>query len=298
MNKYWFKDVVTAIGIGLILSPLIGYGVFYLLAQVQAAEEPTNNQIVLDSQTPAASEVFIQNPWSDETILSDSKDVLKKITSNKAATAPGPEKVILNVPLIKQIYNLTCEVTSLQMALKYRGIDTTQEDLMQKIGYAHPTQKTVRPDGQIIWADPDEGFVGSEKGVMYTAQEGLKGATGWGVNAGPVAKLAGQFRPGSFAKKQAGTEDLKSSLRQGNPVIMWHVRDDAPIKDHIYYSTPAGKQIKMVKNHVNLVVGFQTGTDNQTIYYINDPHFGNLQLNEPDLVRMWSKFDYSMVSVA
>jgi len=206
-----------------------------------------------------------------------------------------PSSVMLNAPLLYQAYNLNCEATSLAMALQYRKIQVKPQELMPKIGYADPTKKSF-VKGKIVWGDPDKGFVGNEKGFLFTSAAGMAGGTGWGVNNGPIAKVADSFLPGSIELDNATLDDLKQALAQDKPVIFWHQRDDAR-REVLTYTTPEGKEVKQFQNHVNLLVGYKTDSKGQTIYYFNDPVFGKIQYKESDLIRIWAKYNNNIVVV-
>lgn len=206
-----------------------------------------------------------------------------------------PNSVMLNIPLIYQAYNLNCEATSLAMALQYRKIQVTPQELMPKIGYADPIKKSFQK-GKMIWGDPDKGFVGNEKGFLFTSTAGIAGGTGWGVNNGPVAKVADSYLPGSIEIDKATIEDLKQALAQDKPVIFWHQRDDAR-REILTYTTPEGREVKQFQNHVNLLVGYKTDSKGQTTYYFNDPIFGKIQYKENDLIRIWAKYNNDIVVI-
>ena len=87
----------------------------------------------------------------------------------------------LNIPAYKQIYNQSCEASSLRMALEYRGVVTTDEDILAQMGYDGEPAKNV--DGRRIWSDPHKQFVGSRDGDQTQF-------TGYGVFAEPVAAAA------------------------------------------------------------------------------------------------------------
>jgi len=206
-----------------------------------------------------------------------------------------PDQVLLKIPLIYQKYNLNCEATSLAMALQYRGINVSQEEVLTKIGYTEPIKKQWK-DGKIIWGDPDKGFVGNEKGFVFTSSAGLAGGNGWGVNNGPVADAADTYRPGSKEIDGATLEDLKQALAQDKPVIFWHKRDDAR-QQILTYSTPEGKEVKQFQNHVNLLIGYKTDKKGNVSYTFNDPIYGVINYSEKDLIRIWGKYNNEIVIV-
>lgn len=206
-----------------------------------------------------------------------------------------PNSVLLKVPVLMQQYNLNCEATSLAMALQYRGEKVTPQELMPKIGYAQPIKKTFK-DGKMIWGDPNLGFVGNEKGFLYTKAAGLAGGTGWGVNNGPIARVANDYRPGSKEIDAANLEDLRQALAQDKPIIFWHQRDDAR-SEVLKYLTPEGKEIKIFQNHVNVLIGYKKDATGNFSYIFNDPIQGKITLSEKTVIREWGKYNNEIVIV-
>jgi uncharacterized protein YvpB len=249
------------------------------------------------TSTPEQKDITNKNSQSaDPNPLRQAQNILPdKQVNNIKEDKPLPSEAMLKIPLILQIYNLSCEAASLQMALKYRGLDYTQDELMVKIGYAEPFKKRWQ-DGKMIWGDPDLGIVGNEKGYLFTTSSGLAGGNGWGVNNGPVAKAAEAIRPGSFEKDKADINDLKRALANDQPVIFWHARNDAR-KEVISYFTPEGKEIKLFQNHVNILTGYQTKPNGTTVYYFNDPIYGKYSLSEKDMLFIWNKYNNDIVVV-
>ena len=202
---------------------------------------------------------------------------------------------VLAVPLIEQVYPLSCETASLQMALEYRGIHKTQDELLALVGQAQPVKKIINPDGTMIWGDPDQGFVGDVTGYVWTTAHGLLDATGWGVDNAPIARVANIFREGSIAKDNATIDDVTAAIDAGDPVIWWHRRDDMKT-DALTYTTPEGKSVLLSPNHVSLVVGYQTSPLGRD-FIINDPKYGRFTIDEATFARWWGKFDNDMVIV-
>jgi uncharacterized protein YvpB len=206
---------------------------------------------------------------------------------------PGQSK-ILDVPLYQQIYTLSCEVTTVEMILSYFGTKggENQDTLMQKLGYADPIVPEFRGD-TMIWGDPDKGFVGRVDGYMIDLNVGIRGATGWGVDKGPTARLLRQFHPQSY-EGTGSINSLISNLDQGNPVIYWHVRDE--FSPEVYqYQTFSGKTVDLKQYHVALVTGYEVDAAGQITFIINDPDFGQYRINSVDLDRQWGKYNYDMV---
>ncbi len=201
--------------------------------------------------------------------------------------------VLLSVPLVEQSYRLSCEAASMEMVLRYYNHVANQSELMKKIGYADPYIKKYS-DNVLIWGDPDIGFVGDEKGYIWIPTLGLHGATGWGVNPGPVARVLKAFLPQTLIPTNPAISDIITALENQKPVIFWHKRDDM-YEDTIVYMTPLGKSIDFTSNHVSVIVGYEKKNDGKRYFWINDPTYGRLHIDEETLVRWWKRQDYKLV---
>jgi uncharacterized protein YvpB len=212
--------------------------------------------------------------------------------------SPILDKVQLEVPLIKQIYSLSCEAASLEMALKYQGIDVSQDQLLEQIGVSSPL-KMQKTGTKIVWGDPDEAFVGDVKG-WFTGKVGevekLENATGWGVHNGPIARVAKTYLPNSYEVDSGKIDDIKTALSQGHPVLWWHVRPDS-FKGSIVTYTLSGEAKEFKQMHVGVITGYQT-IDGVTEYTINDPYFEQLRLSEAELLDQWQEQDNQLVVVS
>jgi uncharacterized protein YvpB len=230
-----------------------------------------------------------------ETKTTDKSTQTSTTNSKSNQDTSATEEHILKVPFFRQIYNLSCEAASLQMALAYRGVSANQDQILAKIGVANPYIKEYDDKGQIIWGDPNIGFVGNVKAYFYGSDGSFKTGKGWGVNNGPVARVAAEFRSGSYEVDGANIDDLKNALRQNKPVIFWHGRDDAK-RGELLYKTPEGKEIKLFQNHVNVLTGFST-KNGSTRYYFNDPIYGKYSASEAHVKKIWARYNNEIVVV-
>jgi uncharacterized protein YvpB len=288
-------SVVVTLILALVL-PLMVVGFFGLLSNKEVAQASyrPNSGVMIPSEDEMYQTYKDNVAYTTMLAEKESRSSVLGVTTTNASEQPlvGDSKQ-LAVPFKKQIYTLSCEVANVEMILNYFGSSAeTQDSLMTKLGYAQPIAPQVQGD-KMTWADPNEGFVGKVDGYMVDKNRGLIGATGWGVNKAPVAKLLQRFYPKSYA----GTGSiaiLKSNLAQDRPVIFWHVRDDA-FQGQIQYSTPTGKIITLKQNHVALLTGYKMEANGQTIYTVADPLFGEYTISEADLLRIWGKYDFDMV---
>ena len=200
--------------------------------------------------------------------------------SAQASIEPEPQITLLNIPLDWQDYSLSCEAASLKMALAYKNIYVSEDDIMDKIGY----DLTIRKDG--IWGNPYESYVGDIDGKMCTS--------GYGVYWQPVAEAANNWREAeSFSEGRL--ENLVKELKLGNPVVIWGTLPVNKIHDCSWH-TSDGKYIKAFQEtHVRLVIGFIGEPENPSHIILNDPLSGRLYWETPFFLTNWSAFDYSGV---
>lgn len=236
------------------------------------------------------------------TIVSNSKSSSKAISSSKSAVNSSNQAsltdVSLKIDLIKQKYKLSCEAASLQMALKYYGIEKTQDELSADFGSSKPLKIELQ-NNEPIWGDPELGFVGDVNGnfkVSTDYKENISKLTGWGASNTVVAKASNKYRANSISIKNGSITDINTALQNKQPVIFWHQRDDAP-QGTFTYKTTAGKQVTMITNHVALIVGMKKADQQKTVYSINDPIYGQYELEENELLRLWSKYNKDIVIV-
>lgn len=241
---------------------------------------------------------FASIPSTVETVPTSIPAVTPAIEVPVVVPPPAPKvtkEVVLDVPLHYQIYTLSCEAASLQMALAQKGITENQNDLLAQIGIAEPYQSSMQ-NGVMIWGDPNLGFVGNVKGFFSTkGGAGLMSATGWGVNNAPIAKVAATFRPESQAYSNFTSEQIIRELDLGNPIIFWHV-PDSYTPGTITYQTPAGNTISFSRNHVAVISGYEI-IDGATRFFISDPLYGEYSLQKSTLERRMAKYNGDVVVV-
>jgi uncharacterized protein YvpB len=273
-------SILAAIALlGAVGSSLLWYASWPQDSVLGVKSERDNRQAI--TNPVEASQISIQST----TYLVDQAVKTKKF---------DPDEILLDIPLIEQKYKLSCEAASIQMALQYRGLQKTQEDLMEDIGYALPLEPQQTKD-MVIWGDPDTGFVGSYKGRYMVAKEDRLEGDGWGTHEGPVLNAVQKYRSGSWAKKMATVDDLKTALEQDMPVIFWHVRDNHD-KEKLEYFAPNGQRVVFEQFHVKLLIGYQNQNGQET-WIFNDPIYGQLKLSTEDMLRQWTAYDSRMVAV-
>lgn len=188
--------------------------------------------------------------------------------------------ITLNVKLDYQDKPLSCEAAALKMALSYRGVSVSEDDIMNIVGY----DPTVHNGN--VWGDPYTAFVGNIYGKQDT--------TGYGVYWDPIARAANNWRSSqAFSGWSAST--LANAIANNNPVLIWGVVGGSY---HDPWITPGGKQINAWKGeHARTAIGFRGSVENPTEFIINDPYVGRITWSVSQLNSNWSTFGNSGVVV-
>lgn len=197
----------------LILSCLIGMTIMGCADSNQAAPEASAAGRSLLQEAPSPSEARITPSTEGRTAEAGLRDEISP-TPPAAPTAPNPEKVLLDVPLINQNPELKygCEVTSLAMVLQYAGVETDKLKLAQELQKDGDPLKKNRSGDITYWGNPDHGFVGD-----ITGKE-----AGYAVNAGPLEGLLKQYlQDRAINLTGKPFDDILAQVRNQKPVILW-----------------------------------------------------------------------------
>jgi len=231
--------------------------------------------------------IFLSLGWIVfELSLDDIKgkeNVVKKIYYQAVRIIPIKPAVKLAVPYHHQQHALSCEVTSLLMALNYKGVKVTEDELIQQLPISDPGSR--RQDN--TWGDPNLGFVGNIDGRMPN--------TGYGVYEQPIYDLASKYREAKIITNGTLT-DLITELGNGNPIVVWGVvvgrsRD-------ISWKTPQGKIITaQLDEHARTLIGFTGQSDNPQLMILLDPLYGEMRLKVADFLKNWELLDKRAVVI-
>ncbi len=211
------------------------------------------------------------------------ENFFKKIYFRTVRILPVKPAVKLAIPFHHQEHTLSCEVASLLMALKYKGANVTESELIQQLPVSDPGPR--HPDN--TWGDPNVGFVGDINGKMPN--------TGYGVYEQPIYDLASKYRTAKILKNPSVT-DLITELTNGNPIVVWGVvvgrsRD-------ISWKTPEGKVIKAkLDEHARTLIGFTGTSDNPQLMILQDPIYGEIRLKVADFMKNWELLEKKAVVI-
>jgi uncharacterized protein YvpB len=183
----------------------------------------------------------------------------------------------IEVPLIPQTRNLSCEAATIKMVLEKYDKFVSEDDIQSKF---------------IKDRNPHKGFRGNVNGATL-------GFTDYGTFAEPVSQVLGQYGIPTEVHYNITEPDLKDLLAKGNPVIVWVNRYEK--NPRIIYETINGEKVKLVSGeHTVLVTGYK---DNK--WLINDPWGTSIKGQKAaELIEVenldqlnWNKFDHMAVSI-
>ncbi len=187
------------------------------------------------------------------------------------------QETVLSVPVYYQKYSLSCEIAALRMALGYKGIYVSEDNLIKNLPFAtYGPRKFDAKKNTNIWADPNVGFVGLINGKMPS--------TGYGVYEKPILNLARKYLDAKIIEP-ATLDALIQEISAGNPVVVWGSVSDG--KD-ISWQTPTGETIKAISGeHARVAAGFRGPTEAPTHILLIDPIYGKIQMTTGEFIRDW-----------
>jgi uncharacterized protein YvpB len=176
------------------------------------------------------------------------------------APPPGPPPITIGVPWYHQQYNLSCEESSLSMALAFFGHPTTEQQVFSQIGVDSTHFWAGKPGG----GDPFLDFVGDPNGSEVKQ-------TGYGVYWPPISAAATHF---GAVVAQAGQgvapTAIYGAVKAGHPALVWVTFNWLPDarSDYVAYD---GKTIPYAgpEEHAMVVTGI-----NGNSVRVNDPDRG------------------------
>ncbi|MFA6587644.1 MAG: Ig-like domain-containing protein [Patescibacteria group bacterium] len=186
----------------------------------------------------------------------------------------------LAVPFHRQEHKLSCEIATLVMALRYRGIDISEQPIIDAIGF----DPTPKKNG--VWGNPNIAFVGDI--------DGQQPETGYGVYWEPIAKASLKYR-NARAFTNGKLTDITSEVKKGNPVIVWGT---AGTGRRIDWKTKTGENIIAITGeHTRIVIGFVGSVENPSKIITLDPLYGEKNFTQSAFLYNWSLLGNSGVVV-
>jgi uncharacterized protein YvpB len=226
-------------------------------------------QVTLVSPTPTPY-VFIPIPSTDNTsgiapTVSLSTPPALPIYTPTPIPICSEEVCILDVPLDKQDYNLSCEASVSGMAASYfvknPPINPTTDKMYSS--WEEYFINTIPHN-----CDPHLGFAGDIKGRISTGcnREGF----GYGVYAEPLAEAFRKAGIDAEVRYGINRDDVEAYIRSGHPVIVWTSNsEDSPVCEMINDKSVC----YVIAEHVWLVTGVRKRGTNRD-FLIIDPKTG------------------------
>lgn len=186
----------------------------------------------------------------------------------------------LTVPIFLQQHALSCEAAALRMVLGFRGVDVSEDVLLDKIG-SDPT-----PHRGKTWGNPYVNFVGNVNGKQMVS--------GYGVYWEPIKRVAQNYRAADSFENW-DIKKLTGSILKGNPLIVWvFIKRGNPT----YWYTPRKDKIYAVPDeHSAVVTGFVGTPTNPSQIIVNDPLIGEIYWDRDIFSKKWDVFGRSGVVV-
>jgi uncharacterized protein YvpB len=142
-------------------------------------------------------------------------------------------EVLIQAPVVQQVYPNNCETAALQMLLASRGITRSQTELQDKLRRDGPLDPKTSADGSKVWGDPRYGFVGRV--------EGGGAAGGYGVYPKPLIELSSRsVEPIDLSRRPPAA--IYRRLLAGHAVLAWIGLSDGPYET---WQGPRGESVRV-----------------------------------------------------
>lgn len=204
------------------------------------------------------------------------------LASFAVSAAPVPA-VASDVPPVRQALRNNCETAALSMLLAAHGVRVDQLTLQRRLAKSGPADPLIRPEGMLVWGDPDKGFVGRVAGG------GSHG--GYGVYTAPIKALAAGYGVRLRSLNRHPASAIYARLRAGRAVMVWVGLSAGP---YLRWRTAAGKTIVGNFGEHTVVL---TALNGDTLT-LNDPLSGRrLSWRRRAFEAMWARLGYRALSL-
>jgi len=187
------------------------------------------------------------------------------------------------LPIVRQALRNNCESAALSMLLVGGGVHASQLKLQYALPRSGPADPGRNASGQLVWGDPDAGFVGRA--------DGGGSAGGYGVYPGPIRALA--RRRGVLLHDLTGSSPSRvyRRLAGGHPVMTWVGLTPGPFET---WRSPAGATIRgNFGEHTVVLTGLVGGAIN-----VNDPLDGRRKTwSRQKFETLWKRLDDRALSL-
>ncbi|MFH8092474.1 MAG: C39 family peptidase [Candidatus Aenigmatarchaeota archaeon] len=241
----------------------------------QITSTPTTTRTTTTRQTTTTTRTTTTRQTTTTRTTTTRQTTTTRTTTTRQTTTTFLEK-ILNVPLDRQNYKLSCELSSAAMIASYYKKGSTD----------YWEEKFVREIPK--HCNPHRGFRGEINGYVSTycnPPPGYNNPVGYGVYNEPIAELLTNNGIPSIAVS-ANYDMLEDAIMQGKPVIVWLSRRTNPVETETDPET--GQTFKLIYGEHAVVVTGVTYRYGQRAFIVNDPISGVYTLFN---IPRWEDFD-------
>ncbi|MED4609776.1 C39 family peptidase, partial [Paenibacillus validus] len=196
-----------------------------------------------------------------------------------------PASAMLDAPMVRQLPELPsgCEVTSLTMLLKFRGLEKSKLELAAEMP-RDTTPIRYNKDGTIAyWGNPNTGFVGEPTGA----------AKGFGIYHTALFAQLKAHVPSAIDLTRQPFAKLEEQLQLGIPSVVWTTIDYQVPEKWVVWDTPIGPIQTTFMEHAVLLVGYD-----ETYVYVNDPLSGRSKqpIEKAQFIAVWEAMGRQAIS--
>lgn len=156
-------------------------------------------------------------------------------------------------------YPTGCESVALYILLKYNGVETTPEEIINRLKKGELPYKI---EDEMYGGNPEIEFIGDPRNDYS-----------YGVYNTPIANVANTFKENVNNKEGLELEEILEIVKQNRPVIAWTTVENLKSRiSAMWIYKPTNEKIYWKKNeHAVVIIGYN---DEQVI--VSDPYTGNI----------------------
>lgn len=170
-------------------------------------------------------------------------------------------------------YPTGCESVSLYILLKYNGIDTTVDEIVNRLKKGDLPYKI---EDKMYGGNPNMEFIGDPRNDYS-----------YGVLNTPIAEVANTFREGVQNREGLELEEILEIVKENRPVLVWTTVGNITARiSTMWIYKPTGEKIYWKgKEHAVVIIGYN---DLQVI--VSDPYIGKIAKYDRETFKM--NYDY------
>lgn len=198
-----------------------------------------------------------------ESILSENTSVENRIVKREAEIKERDSKKLIGGNYVYSQfpnYPTGCESVALYLLLKYNGVSTTVDDIVDNL------KKGDMPylvGSTYYGSDPEEAFIGDPRS-SYS----------YGVYNKPLVEVANMYKSGINSRIGLSFDDMLSLVKGNKPVLVWvSINLNKSYVSSTWVDKDSGKTIKwLAGEHAVVVIGY----DSENVI-VSDPYTGSIR---------------------